>query len=66
MSALYQLKGRVGRSAQQAHAYFITTGTHLSVEAQSRLDYLKVLTLPMFWCMHILNVPLHNGAGYFL
>lgn len=42
MSALYQLRGRVGRSTQQAYAYFMTNKTSLTLEAESRLLYVKV------------------------
>jgi transcription-repair coupling factor (superfamily II helicase) len=42
MSALYQLRGRVGRSTRQAYAYFMTNGTAISVEAEARLMYVKV------------------------
>lgn len=41
MSQLYQLRGRVGRSAQQAYAYFFHAGTRrLTEEARARLDTL--------------------------
>jgi transcription-repair coupling factor (superfamily II helicase) len=44
MSSLYQLRGRVGRSRSQAYAYFMTNSTSLSIEAETRLMYLKTLT----------------------
>ena len=44
MSALYQLRGRVGRSTVQAHAYFLTNKTSITVEAETRLNYLKTFT----------------------
>lgn len=41
MAQLYQLRGRVGRSAQQAYAYFFHAGTkRLTEEAKARLDTL--------------------------
>jgi transcription-repair coupling factor (superfamily II helicase) len=41
MAQLYQLRGRVGRSAQQAYAYFFHAGTsRLTEEARVRLDAL--------------------------
>ncbi len=41
MAQLYQLRGRVGRSAQQAYAYFFHGGTRrLTEEAKARLDTL--------------------------
>lgn len=41
MAQLYQLRGRVGRSAQQAYAYFFHAGTkRLTEEANARLDTL--------------------------
>lgn len=45
MSSLYQLRGRVGRSSAQAFAYFLHNATSLSVEAETRLIYLKVTSL---------------------
>ena len=44
MSALYQLRGRVGRSTQQAYAYFLTNKTSITIEAETRLTYLKTFT----------------------
>ena len=44
MSALYQLRGRVGRSTIQAHAYFLTNKTSITIEAETRLNYLKTFT----------------------
>src|SRR5690606_28993743 len=41
MSQLYQLRGRVGRSAQQAYAYFFHAGTSkLTEDARVRLEAL--------------------------
>jgi transcription-repair coupling factor (superfamily II helicase) len=41
MAQLYQLRGRVGRSAQQAYAYFFHAGTtKLTEDAHQRLDAL--------------------------
>ncbi len=41
MSQLYQLRGRVGRSAQQAYAYFFHAGDgRLNTEARARLETL--------------------------
>ena len=45
MSALYQLRGRVGRSPRQAYAYFMTNSTTLSAEAELKLHYLSVSTV---------------------
>ena len=42
MSALYQLRGRVGRSTRQAYAYFMTNSTAITQEAEARLIYVKV------------------------
>lgn len=42
MSSLYQLRGRVGRSTRQAYAFFLYNATSLSIEAETRLIYLKV------------------------
>jgi len=47
MSALYQLRGRVGRSTRQAFAYFMTNKTALTVEAEARLIYIKVSSLKL-------------------
>lgn len=44
MSALYQLRGRVGRSSKQAYAYFMTNMTSVTVESESRLIYIKTFT----------------------
>jgi transcription-repair coupling factor (superfamily II helicase) len=44
ISTLYQLRGRVGRSNRQAYAHFMTNATSLSVEAETRLLYLKSMT----------------------
>jgi len=40
VSQLYQLRGRVGRSAQQAYAYFFHAPTTLTEEARVRLETL--------------------------
>lgn len=40
VSQLYQLRGRVGRSAQQAYAYFFHSPGSLSEEARARLETL--------------------------
>ena len=40
VAQLYQLRGRVGRSAQQAYAYFYYTPGKLTQEARTRLDTL--------------------------
>ena len=40
VAQLYQLRGRVGRSAQQAYAYFFHEGGRLSQEARTRLETL--------------------------
>ncbi len=40
MSQLYQIRGRVGRSAQQAYAYFFHPGGKLTEEAKVRLETL--------------------------
>ncbi len=40
VAQLYQLRGRVGRSAQQAYAYFCYTPGSLTEEARSRLETL--------------------------
>ncbi len=40
VAQLYQLRGRVGRSAQQAHAYFFHGPGTLTEEARTRLDTL--------------------------
>ncbi|MBZ0304205.1 MAG: transcription-repair coupling factor, partial [Anaerolineae bacterium] len=51
MSQLYQLRGRVGRSAQQAYAYFFHAGAgYLTEEARARLETLAENT--------------HLGAGF--
>lgn len=42
ISSLYQLKGRVGRSSRQAYAYFLTQNSSVTVEAEQRLNYIKV------------------------
>jgi transcription-repair coupling factor (superfamily II helicase) len=45
MSQLYQLRGRVGRSAQQAYAYFFHAGTsRMTDEARTRLETLAEYT----------------------
>ena len=45
MSQLYQIRGRVGRGAQQAYAYFFTIGgQRLTEEAKSRLEALAEYT----------------------
>lgn len=44
MSALYQLRGRVGRSDRHAFAYFFTSRSQLTAEAEDRLGYLKIFT----------------------
>eukprot|EP01038_Epipyxis_sp_PR26KG_P010616 gene10616-14257_t len=44
MSSLYQLRGRVGRSTKQAYAFFMTNSSSISVDAESRLIYLKTFT----------------------
>lgn len=44
MSAMYQLRGRVGRSTRQAYAYFMTNKTSVTVEAETRLTYIKTFT----------------------
>lgn len=40
MSQLYQIRGRVGRGAQQAYAYFFHAGGRITEEAQQRLETL--------------------------
>jgi len=40
LSQLYQLRGRVGRSAQQAYAYFFHSAGRLKEEARTRLETL--------------------------
>lgn len=42
ISSLYQLKGRVGRSSRQAYAYFLTQNSSITIEAEQRLNYIKV------------------------
>ena len=44
MSTLYQLRGRVGRSTTQAYACFLTNRTTITLEAETRLTYLKTFT----------------------
>jgi hypothetical protein len=45
MSALYQLKGRVGRSERQAYSYFFTPHDQTTtIEAEGRLTWLRVFT----------------------
>ena len=44
MSALYQLRGRVGRSPRQAFAFFMTNTSSITVEAENRLTYLQTFT----------------------
>eukprot|EP01035_Chromulina_nebulosa_P017289 gene17289-22825_t len=44
ISALYQLRGRVGRSDRQAYCCLLTNQTSLTVEAEQRLTYLKTFT----------------------
>ena len=45
LSALYQLRGRVGRSTRQAFAYFMTVvNNSVTIEAENRLNYLKTYT----------------------
>lgn len=45
MSALYQLKGRVGRSDRQAYSYFFTPNDQITtIEAEERLTWLRVFT----------------------
>lgn len=45
MAQLYQIRGRVGRSATQAYAYFFHAGSHkLTEEARERLDTLAEYT----------------------
>ena len=41
VAQLYQLRGRVGRSAQQAYAYFFHTPGSLTQEARERLETLS-------------------------
>jgi transcription-repair coupling factor (superfamily II helicase) len=44
LAQLYQLRGRVGRSAQRAYAYLLIPGEHLlTAEARKRLDVLQEL-----------------------
>jgi len=50
LSALYQLRGRVGRSSKKAFAYFFHSSDRLSPEASMRLTALKQLS--------------HLGSGY--
>lgn len=59
ISALYQLRGRVGRSTRQAYAYFLTTKTSLTVEAETRLTYIKVEL-----SLEIINTPFLNFSFY--
>ncbi|MGB1285593.1 MAG: helicase-related protein, partial [Aggregatilineales bacterium] len=40
MSQLYQIRGRVGRGAQQAYCYFFHAKSNVTEEAQQRLDTL--------------------------
>ena len=45
ISALYQLRGRVGRSKTQAYAYFLKTANkEITIEAETRLIYLETFT----------------------
>jgi hypothetical protein len=44
MSTLYQLKGRVGRGLRQAYAYFLTSNSTITTEAEQRLTYVKTFT----------------------
>ena len=41
LAQAYQIRGRIGRSHIQAHAYFLYQPHHLTEEAQKRLDALK-------------------------
>lgn len=52
ISSLYQLKGRVGRSNRQAYAYFLTKNDTVTVEAEHRLTYLKVIYI-FYICISI-------------
>ena len=47
MASLYQLRGRVGRSPRQAYAAFLTNSTSITVEAETRLQYLRVFFIIM-------------------
>jgi len=45
ISALYQLRGRVGRSDRQAYAYFLTPrGKTITLNAETRLSYMATFT----------------------
>ena len=50
MSALYQLRGRVGRSTRQAYAVFMHD-RNLTREAESRLTYLQVSSYRFIGCL---------------
>jgi len=67
LSQLYQLRGRVGRSGQQAYAYFFTPdeGT-LSTDAQKRLVAIQELTeLGAGFRIAAADLEI-RGAGHFL
>ncbi len=44
LSQLYQIRGRVGRGAQQAYAYFFYNKKHMTEEARQRLETLAQYT----------------------
>ena len=64
MASLYQLRGRVGRSPRQAYAAFLTNSTSITVEAETRLQYLRVV-ISFLWHQFLLftlrAVDLHRS-----
>lgn len=66
LSDLYQLRGRVGRGNQQAHAYFFYTLGRLPFEARKRLAaLLEAVELGSGWTIALRDLEI-RGAGNLL
>lgn len=66
LSDLYQLRGRVGRGNQQAHAYFLYSQGRLPFEARKRLAaLLEAVELGSGWTLALRDLEI-RGAGNLL